>query len=176
MEKQQQVIQCKTKDNEVLGVPLEWLHQSKTFKTMSEDMGLDLNDLNLVFPVSALTTATFQKCMEWCQHHIGVPDAEFTKDPVLNQGIWFEMNDQEKQFFKIDFKELEKLVIAANYLDIKSLYLYSCQVLTAKLMELQDEKHHDELRKLFELTDDYTPEEKEKIKKENVYSLTSTKK
>uniref|UniRef100_A0A915EJI4 Skp1-related protein n=1 Tax=Ditylenchus dipsaci TaxID=166011 RepID=A0A915EJI4_9BILA len=175
-QQEQQMIQCKTKDNEVVNVRLDWLRQSKTFKTMSEDMGLDLDDPNLIFPVSALTTASFQKCMEWCQHHIEVPDAEFARDPITQQAIWFEMNDQEKQFFKIKSKELENLLIAATYLDIRSLYLYAVQAMTAVIMELQAEEHHDELRELLGEPDDLTPEQKEKIKKENVYSLTLTKK
>uniref|UniRef100_A0A915EJL4 SKP1 component POZ domain-containing protein n=1 Tax=Ditylenchus dipsaci TaxID=166011 RepID=A0A915EJL4_9BILA len=146
MVKKMQVIQCKTKDNEVVGVPLDWLRQSKTLKTMLDNMILDLNDPNLVFPVSALTSPIFKKCMEWCQHHIGVPDAVVTCDPITYNRIWFEMNWQERQFFKIELKELKILLLAANYLDIKSLYLYTAQALAALLIEKQE--NFEEVRAL----------------------------
>jgi S-phase kinase-associated protein 1 len=62
-------------------------------------------------------------------------------------------------------EELEELIMAANYLDIQSLYLYGCQAAAGQLKG----KSPEEIRSLLGLPDDLTDEEKAAIRRENVW-------
>uniref|UniRef100_A0A915EVD9 SKP1 component dimerisation domain-containing protein n=1 Tax=Ditylenchus dipsaci TaxID=166011 RepID=A0A915EVD9_9BILA len=78
-----------------------------------------------------------------CDAHIGEPELEIKEDEHTRERIGFR----------------------SNYLDIKSLYLYGCQRVAAEIRG----KSPEAIREMFELEDDLTDEEKEKIKKDNVW-------
>lgn len=62
-------------------------------------------------------------------------------------------------------EDLEELIMASDYLNIQSLYLYACQAAASQLKG----KAPDEIRSLLGLPDDLTEEEKEAIRRENVW-------
>ena len=65
----------------------------------------------------------------------------------------------------MSMEELEELIMAADYLNIQSLYLYACQAAASKLKG----KSSEEIRSLLGLPDDLTEDEKEAIRRENVW-------
>lgn len=62
-------------------------------------------------------------------------------------------------------EELEELIAAADYMQVQSLYLYACQAAAAQLKG----KTSEQIREILGLTDDMTEEEKEIIRRENVW-------
>jgi len=56
-----------------------------------------------------------------------------------------------------------KLLLAANYMDIKSLLMLMC----AKVASLLKGKSPEQIRKTFNIRSDYTPEEEEEVRREH---------
>ncbi|KAI1706648.1 skp1 family, dimerization domain-containing protein [Ditylenchus destructor] len=81
---------------------------------------------------------------------------------------WFVFNEFEQQFLKSKtMNELSEIWVAARYLDVKSLDLFISQEIAARLVEVlgDDQK----VRDLLGEPDDLTEEEKDKIRKENIW-------
>ncbi|KAI1718319.1 skp1 family, dimerization domain-containing protein [Ditylenchus destructor] len=160
------LIKCHPGENEsdIIEVPFKQIKQSHTFHNMFRDLGGDL-DKNFFFPMPAVKPEIFQKVVEWTANHIAVPDPEVKEDPTTRERVWFTLNDYENKFFDVPADVMAELLTAANYLDIKHLYMYGCQ----KLAERIKDKSPEEIRAMFGLEDDLTPEDKDEIKKQNVW-------
>uniref|UniRef100_A0A915D576 Skp1-related protein n=1 Tax=Ditylenchus dipsaci TaxID=166011 RepID=A0A915D576_9BILA len=157
-------VTVKTQDGELFQVELAVISQSKTFSQMYEDLNLAEGD-QFEFPIPAVTSKVFEKVLQWCKDHVGLPEPVIQEDPATRERIWFKLNDAEKTFYNVPMEQIVELLLAANYLDIKSLYLYGCQTVAA----LMKNKSPEEVRELFQLEDDMTEEEKDTIRKENVW-------
>ncbi|KAF5373726.1 hypothetical protein D9758_000721 [Tetrapyrgos nigripes] len=75
----------------------------------------------------------------------------------------------DQKFITVDQEMLFEIIFAANYLDIKSLLDVGCKTVPNMIKG----KTLEEIRKLFNIVHDFTPEEEAQIKKENVSSLFS---
>ena len=58
---------------------------------------------------------------------------------------------------------LLQLILAANYLDIKPLLDLTC----AKIASMMKDKTTEEMRQIFNIVNDFTPEEEAKVREEN---------
>ena len=156
---------CVTSDSEKIAVDVDVLRLSHTFDTMYRDLGLGESGgaFEGEFPVKNVESRVFHKVVEWCENHKGQPDPVVEQDPNTRERKWFTFNEYEKKFLEVPVEELEELVMAANYLDIKSLYYYGCQAIAALIKG----KSPDEIRALFGIEDDLTEEEKNEIRKQN---------
>uniref|UniRef100_A0A915E613 Skp1-related protein n=1 Tax=Ditylenchus dipsaci TaxID=166011 RepID=A0A915E613_9BILA len=158
-------VTVKTQGGELFQVELAVISQSKTFSQMYEDLNLAEGD-QFEFPIPAVTSKVFEKVLQWCTDHVGgVPEPVIQEDPATRERIWFELNDAEKAFYNVPIEQIVELLLAANYLDIKSLYLYGCQTVASLIKN----KTVEEVRELLQLEDDMTEEEKDQIRKDNVW-------
>ena len=73
------------------------------------------------------------------------------------------------EYIDIPQEELFELVMAANYLDIKPLLELSC----AKVASQIKNKSVMEIRKYFNIENDFTPEEEQQIQEENRWAEES---
>uniref|UniRef100_A0A915CZC0 Skp1-related protein n=1 Tax=Ditylenchus dipsaci TaxID=166011 RepID=A0A915CZC0_9BILA len=157
-------VTVKTQGGELYQVGLAIISQCKTFSQMYEDLNLAAGD-HFEFPIPAVTSKVFEKVLQWCENHIGAPEPVIQEDPATRERIWFQLTDDEKAFFNVPVEQLGELMAAANYLDMKSLYLFGCQTFAALLKD----KTPEQIRELLELKDDMTEEEKDAIRKKNVW-------
>lgn len=88
-------------------------------------------------------------------------------DPLTYERKWFTLNDYEKEFFNVSDEMLLEYIKTANYLDIKTMYLYGCQTL-ANLIKSKKEK---EICDLLGLEEDLTEEQKKEIMKRNAWCM-----
>ena len=65
--------------------------------------------------------------------------------------------------FKVDQGTLFELILAANYLDIKGLLDVTCKTVANMIKG----KTPEEIRKTFNIKNDFTPQEEEQVRKEN---------
>ena len=72
-------------------------------------------------------------------------------------------------FVNLDQEVLFELILAANYLDIKPLLELSC----AKVASLIKNRTIPEIRKFFNIENDFTPEEEAQIMEENKWAEES---
>nr|AKQ53346.1 SKP1-like protein [Nicotiana benthamiana] len=120
--------------------------QSITIKNMVED------DYTLI-PLPNVDTKNLTKITEYLKMHAD-EKTESNKE---------EIEKFDKEFVNATFQDLFELVLAANYLDIKSLMDLLCQAIADRIKN----KSYKAVRKIFNITNDYTPEEEEEVRKEH---------
>ncbi|GKA13787.1 SKP1-like protein 1A [Tanacetum coccineum] len=97
---------------------------------------------------------------------------------VAQNPKWIEvMNDEivseddlktfDSDFVKVDQGTLFDLILAANYLNIKSLLDLTCQTVA----DMIKGKTPEEIRKTFNIKNDFTPEEEEEVRRENAWAF-----
>uniref|UniRef100_A0A673WDI0 S-phase kinase-associated protein 1 n=1 Tax=Salmo trutta TaxID=8032 RepID=A0A673WDI0_SALTR len=99
--------------------------------------------------------------IQWCTHHKDDPpppeDDENKEKRTDDIPVW----DQE--FLKVDQGTLFELILAANYLDIKGLLDVTCKTVANMIKG----KTPEEIRKTFNIKNDFTEEEEAQVRKEN---------
>merc|ERR1712080_259397 len=77
-----------------------------------------------------------------------------------------EKNAWDAEFVKVDDDTLFSLILAANYLDIKTLLDLTCKTVADYIKQC---KTPQEIRRRFNIKNDFTPEEEEEVRKENAW-------
>ncbi|BFG21266.1 hypothetical protein CerSpe_075400 [Prunus speciosa] len=163
-------ITLKSDDGEIFKVEEAVAMQSQTIKHMVEDDCADG-----AIPLQNVTSNILAKVIEYCKkHHEEDADDEKNKGKKHHE----EDDDDEKNkdinkwdagFVKVDQRTLFDLILAANYLNIKSLLDLTCQTVA----DMMKEKTPEEIRETFNIKNDFTPEEEEEIRKENQWAFDS---
>jgi len=155
-----QVVKLQPSDapEESIEVPIEVANMSVTIKNMLEDLG---STSDVAIPLHNVTQKILNKVVEYCKHHCEhpTPKSEDKKDDKKSDDIlpW------DKEFCNVDQATLFELILAANYLDIKPLLDLTCKTVANMIKG----KTPEEIRKTFNIKNDFTPEEEEKVRKEN---------
>nr|GEX76408.1 SKP1-like protein 1B [Tanacetum cinerariifolium] len=105
----------------------------------------------------ALVIWILSKVIEYCKKHVEAPRTEDEED----------LKSFDTNFVKVDQGTLFDLIMAANYLDIKSLLDLTCQTVA----DMIKGKTPEEIRKTFNLKNDFTPEEEEEVRRENAWAF-----
>jgi S-phase kinase-associated protein 1 len=120
-------------------------------------------------PIPNIDGATLAKVLEYCKYHTehpDLPDDTEEKSSKIDLSKRREIkNPWDREFCKLDVPTIENLIIAANYLDIKGLLEVSCKTIATALNGQTVEK----MREILGIKSDWTPEEEERIKKENAW-------
>lgn len=136
---------------------------SETVKNLVEDAGTD----NPV-PLPNVSSKVLAKVIEYCKYHFEHPTV------VSDEGGSNDNNSSSSkrtddiigwdlEFCKVDQPTLFELILAANYLDIKELLDLTCKTVANMIKG----KTPEEIRKTFNIKNDFTPEEEAQIAKEN---------
>ncbi|RZC64079.1 hypothetical protein C5167_025828, partial [Papaver somniferum] len=136
-------------DGETFDVEESVALQSQTIKHMIED---DCADNGI--PLPNVTGKILAKVIQYCRKHDGVADEKDQKDEVKN---W------DAEFVNVDQATLFDLILAANYLNIEELLDLTCQTVA----DMIKGKTPEEIRKTFNIKNDFTPEEEEELRREN---------
>uniref|UniRef100_N1R1D0 SKP1-like protein n=1 Tax=Aegilops tauschii TaxID=37682 RepID=N1R1D0_AEGTA len=78
-----------------------------------------------------------------------------------------DLKNWDAEFVKVDQATLFDLILAANYLNIKGLLDLTCQTVA----DMIKGKTPEEIRKTFNIKNDFTPEEEEEIRRENQWAF-----
>ncbi|KAB2618204.1 SKP1-like protein 1A [Pyrus ussuriensis x Pyrus communis] len=148
-------ITLKSSDGESFEVEEAVALESQTIKHMIED---DCADNGI--PLPNVTSKILAKVIEYCKKHVDAakPDEKISEDDLK---AW----DQE--FVKVDQVTLFDLILAANYLNIKTLLDLTCQTVA----DMIKGKTPEEIRKTFNIKNDFTPEEEEEVRRENQWAF-----
>ncbi|KEH23694.1 SCF ubiquitin ligase, SKP1 component [Medicago truncatula] len=148
-------ITLKSSDNETFEVPEAVALESQTIKHMIED---DCTDNGI--PVPNVTGQILAKVIEYCKKHV---DAESSDEKPSED----DLKNWDAEFVKVDQDKLFDLILAANYLNIKSLLDLTCQTVA----DMIKGKTPEEIRKTFNIKNDFTPEEEEEVRRENQWAF-----
>lgn len=127
---------------------------SKTIRNLVED-----NCASNVIPVQ-VHSITMSKVIEYCSNHVG--------EETANQDKIKELRDFDAEFAKeFDTDMLYHLLMASNYLHIAGLLDLIAQQVADRIKGKQPQ----EIREMFNIKNDFTPEEEEKIHKDHPWAF-----
>lgn len=152
-------IKLQSCDSEIFSVDIEIAKCSSTIKTMVEDLGLEDGDEEPV-PLPNVNAAILNKVIQWATYHKDDPPVVEDEEKEKRTD---DISSWDADFLKLDQGTLFELILAANYLDIKGLLDVTCKTVANMIKG----KTPEEIRKTFNITNDFTPEEEEQIRREN---------
>ncbi|XP_058796271.1 S-phase kinase-associated protein 1-like [Phymastichus coffea] len=153
-------IKLKSSDDQVFDVDVKVAQQSVTIKTMLEDLGFTEEEEEEPIPLPNVVGPILKKVLEWATYHKDDPplvedeNSEKRTDDIC---------DWDMEFLKVDQGTLFELILAANYLDIKRLLDVTCKTVANMIKG----KTPEEIRKTFNIKNDFTPAEEEQVRKDN---------
>ena len=106
-----------------------------------------------------------KKVLEWCEHHRKDPPASQDDDSDSRKKST-DIDEWDQKFMQVDQEMLFEIILAANYLDIKALLDVGCKTVANMIKG----KSPDEIRKTFNIQNDFTPEEEDQIRRENEWA------
>ncbi|CAK9215119.1 unnamed protein product [Sphagnum troendelagicum] len=151
-------VKLKSSDDEMFEVEEAVAFESQTVKNMIEDTGVDHP-----IPLPNVSSKILAKVIEYCKYH--VDNQKSTDDkPATPED---EVKAWDQDFVKVDQATLFDLILAANYLNIKNLLDLTCQTVA----DMIKGKTPEEIRKTFNIKNDFTPEEEEEVRRENQWAF-----
>ncbi|XP_054930335.1 S-phase kinase-associated protein 1 isoform X1 [Dermacentor andersoni] len=148
------VIKLQSSDGEVFEIDVEIAKASVTIKTMLEDLGMD-DDEDEVVPLPNVNSAILKKVIHWATYHKDDPPPP--EDDENKEKRTDDISSWDADFLKVDQGTLFELILAANYLDIKGLLDVTCKTVANMIKG----KTPEEIRKQFNIKNDFTPSEEE---------------
>jgi S-phase kinase-associated protein 1 len=154
------LIKLQSSDGELFSVDTEIAKQSITIRTMLEDLGNEEAEDEVV-PLPNVTAAILRKVIQWCSYH--KDDPAVAEEEENKEKRSDDISSWDSDFLKVDQGTLFELILAANYLDIKGLLDVTCK----SVANMIKGKSPEEIRKTFNIKNDFTPGEEEQVRKEN---------
>ena len=106
-----------------------------------------------------------KKIIEWCEHHKNDPSTkDDDKSDIRSKTL--DISEWDQNFMKVDQETLFGIIMGANFMEIKPLLDTGCKTVANMIKG----KTPDEIRKTFNITNDFTREEEEQIRKENEWA------
>ncbi|CAN1226656.1 SKP1-like protein 1B [Linum perenne] len=146
--------------------------ESQTIKHMIED-----DCAGEAIPLPNVHSKILAKVIEYCKKHVETPKQviEYCKkhvetpkpDAVSTSNADDSLKQWDTDFAKVDQATLFDLILAANYLNIKDLLDLTCQTVA----DMIKGKSPEEIRKIFNIKNDFTPEEEEEVRRENQWAF-----
>lgn len=135
-----------------------------------------------------MNEAVLRKVLEWCEHHKNDPAASADDDSDSRKKST-DIEEWDQKYMAVDQEMLFEIILvrlvssaifkpgsstltlniltqAANYLDIKALLDVGCKTVANMIKG----KSPEEIRKTFNIQNDFTPEEEDQIRRENEWA------
>lgn len=135
--------------------------RSILIKNMLEDCG----EIDQAIPIPNVNGSVLTKVIEWCEHHKNDP-APTADDETDSRKKSTDIEEWDQKFMQVDQEMLFEIILAANYLDIKPLLDVGCKTVANMIKG----KSPEEIRKTFNIQNDFTPEEEDQIRRENEWA------
>ena len=119
-------------------------------------------------PLPNVKGSVLEHVVKYMKYHFGNPPKEIEK-PLKSQNMAEVVSAWDADFVNVDQELLFEFILAANYMDIKPLLDLTC----AKVASLIKDKSPEEIRKTFNIVNDFTPEEEEVVRAENKWAEES---
>ncbi|XP_062024705.1 SKP1-like protein 1 [Rosa rugosa] len=149
MSTEKKMIVLQSSDNETFHIEEAVALQSQMIKHMVED-----DCANNTIPLPNVTGVILAKVLEYCQKHVEEGGEEALR-------AW------DADFVDFDTNTLFDVIMAANYLNIKGLLELTAQ----KTADLIKGKTPEEIRKTFNIKNDFPPWEEEEIRSKNSWAF-----
>jgi len=151
-------------DSQIKTMPLLAAQKSMLLKNMIDDMGQDAITAEAI-PIPNVNGTVLDKIIEWCKQHQGDPNPT-EQDDSDSRKKTTDIEEWDQKFMQVDQEMLFEIILAANYLDIKALLDIGCKTVANMIKG----KSPEEIRKTFNIQNDFTPEEEDQIRRENEWA------
>ncbi|CAK7198858.1 E3 ubiquitin ligase complex SCF subunit scon-3 [Sporothrix eucalyptigena] len=164
-EKSFEKIPLQSNDGSIITVDYDVAIRSALLSTMLEDLkSMGVSELGPV-PLPNVNEAVLRKVIEYCEHHRNDPLAG-NEEETESRKKTTDIEEWDQKFMQVDQEMLFEIILAANYMDIKALLDVGCKTVANMIKG----KSPEEIRKTFNITNDFTPEEEEQIRRENEWA------
>ncbi|KAG5930393.1 E3 ubiquitin ligase complex SCF subunit scon-3 [Claviceps africana] len=160
-----QKIWLASNDNAIIEVDRVVIERSMLIKNMLDDIGDEMISQTNPIPIPNVNEAVLRKVIEWCDHHRNDPPQP-QDDESDGRRRTTDIEEWDQKFMQVDQEMLFEIILASNYLDIKPLLDVGCKTVANMIKG----KSPEEIRKTFNITNDFTPEEEEQIRRENEWA------
>ncbi|KAG7653760.1 SKP1/BTB/POZ domain superfamily [Arabidopsis suecica] len=113
-------------------------------------------------PIDNVTGDILSKIIEYAKKHVNEPDEDEDEEAKKKLDSW-----DAKFVEKLDLETIFKIILAANYLNFEGLLGFASQTVADYIKD----KTPEEVREIFNIENDFTPEEEEAIRKENAWTF-----
>jgi len=151
------VIKLKAKGGDIYEIDAKSAASSKLITTALEDK----DGIGDYIELKYIESAIVEKVVEFLAYHSTVPPKDIPK-PLPTPDIAAHVGEWDAKFADVDQDTMFQVLLAANFMDIPPLLNLMC----AKVASLMKEKTPEEIRKVFNIRAEYTPEEEEHVRKE----------
>ncbi|KAJ1559118.1 hypothetical protein HK405_011942 [Cladochytrium tenue] len=158
-------VKLTSSDGQEFSVDKAVAERSVLLKNMLEDVG----DSDTPIPLPNVTGKILEKVIDYCVHHKDdpIPVAEEDRDAFDSARKRIDdIDDWDANYIKVDNEQLFEIILAANYLDIKPLLDLGCKTVANMIKG----KTAEQIREMFNIENDFTPEEEEQIRRENEWA------
>eukprot|EP01033_Poteriospumella_lacustris_P005023 gene5023-3586_t len=160
MSEDSKTVHLVSQEGESFDVPVAVANMSVLVKTMIDEDHDDEEAQEI--PLPNVKSSILAKVIEYAQHYISEPMYEIEK-PLKSANMKDVVQEWYANFVAVDQDVLFELILAANYMDIKPLLDLTC----ATVASLIKGKNAEEIRKQFNIVNDFTPEEEAQVREEN---------
>jgi S-phase kinase-associated protein 1 len=113
-------------------------------------------------PLPNVKSTILAKVIEFCRHYKEEPMTEIEK-PLKSANMSEVVQEYYSEFTAVEQETLFELILAANYMDIKPLLDLTCATVASMIKG----KTPEEIRKIFNIVNDFTPEEEAQVREDN---------
>ena len=166
------MVKLSSKEGTVFQVERKAADQSILLKNLLEDVGENDNAI----PLPNVSADVLKQVLVYCEHYKNIaPTAPLLNETPYEDGKVKEaknsndINEWDLKYmkqFEGDRELLFQLILAANYLDIKGLLDLGCKTVANQVKG----KSTEEMREIFGLTNDFTPDEWARLEKETEWA------
>ena len=160
MDHNDRTVSLVSKEGETYDVSISVAKMSELVKTMMDDDGDE--DAVTEIPLPNVNTTVLAKVIEFCTHH-GQEPMHVIEKPLKSVVMSDVVQKWYADFVNVEQELLFELILAANYMDVKPLLDLSCATVASMIKD----KSTEDIRKTFNITNDFSPEEEAQVREEN---------
>ena len=148
-------------DGEKVEISSKAVQRSVLVKGIIEDYPDDAE-----VPLNNVKSSILKKIKEYLEHYQDSEPKEIER-PLASQNYQECVDAWDYEFINVDLDLIFEIILAANYMDIKPLL----ELASSKVASIIKGKTPEEIRKTFNIQNDFTPEEEQQIREENQWCL-----
>ena len=143
----------------------ESISQKAAIRSNYIKMVLDVNPDSIEIPLK-IKGSMLKKIKEYLEHYENIEPIEIEK-PLPSPNLKECVTEWDYNYIDIDLEEVFQLMLDSNYMGIKSLLELS----SAKVAGIIKGKTSEEIKQIFNVQNDFTPEEEQQILEQNNWAF-----
>eukprot|EP00934_Nitzschia_sp_Nitz4_P001665 Nitzschia sp. Nitz4//scaffold76_size158648//58858//59583//NITZ4_002543-RA/size158648-augustus-gene-0.149-mRNA-1//-1//CDS//3329557836//1665//frame0 len=156
------IVKLISKEGKVFEVPFEVAKISQVVATTFDEVDEDDEDAVREIPLPNMKEVVLAKVIDYCTHFKEEP-MNAIKAPLPSPKLDDLVQPWYVSFVKVEDGILFQMVTAANFLEIKPMLDLCCLEVAVRIKGKQPK----ELRAIFNISNDFTPEEEAEVREEN---------